>query len=81
MATRNESDKNGSTIASTDALQRLSDVSRTYLEIAFRGYSAIAVRKHGFVMPAELDNLASLSLSELERLVTLVRDLAHLPPG
>ena len=55
------------------------DKTREWLEFLFRGYSAIAVRKHGTVLPVA--PLSTLSNEELERMVQLVRDLAHLPPA
>jgi hypothetical protein len=53
--------------------------TRAWAEFAVRGYALICARKHGLAAP--LDDLGSLSDEELERRLSVVRDLAHLPPA
>ncbi|DAD51932.1 hypothetical protein QIL89_gp1 [ssRNA phage Esthiorhiza.4_1] len=55
---------------------------RKLLEAAFVSYLRVAMRKHA--LPPDLlvvSDPAKLSDVELDAAVTIVKDLAHLPPG
>jgi imidazolonepropionase-like amidohydrolase len=56
-----------------------SDAARLWMRFAIRGYAAICASKHGLAVP--LEDINTLSDEELKSRLTLVRDLAHLPPG
>nr|QDH87677.1 MAG: hypothetical protein H3Bulk41463_000004 [Leviviridae sp.] len=60
-------------------------VQRTLLKLEFEGYARIVNQKHGFTVLQDLTDsnfdVESLSDDELQRVVSVLKDMAHLPPA
>lgn len=49
------------------------------LRVAVKGYSSIVSRKHGLVPPTD-EEIDAMNLSQLEQILIVLKDLAHVPP-
>lgn len=64
---------------SSEQLDDTARVNRLWNLFALRSYARIVAVKHGLSVP--IDDLDSLSDEEISSRLSLVRDMAHLPPG
>jgi len=61
------------------------NVQRKIMELEFQGYARIVNHKHGFAVLQELVesefDASQLTDDELARVVSVLKDMAHLPPA
>lgn len=67
-------------VSAKDNSNSIDAVAKAWAIFEYNSYVKIVARKHGITPPDISTEFEDLTVSEIERRVRLLQDLAHLPP-